>query len=108
MLYLLCKELDLKQNCTEEDDSIDNNEGSKCGYENVSDDGKDTPSSSGDGKKNNEKEENLTPEEKEKVSKIFVMSGCCVFRIIYIYIYIIGFTAIKNYYFILVGRKETK
>ena len=47
----------------EEDDSLDNNEGSKCGDENVSDDGKDTPSSSGDGKKSNEKEENLTPEE---------------------------------------------
>ena len=90
----------------EEDDSLDNNEGSKCGDENVSDDGKDTPSSSHDGKKSNEKEENLTPEEKEKVSKIFIMSGCCVFRIISLNI--IGFTAIKNYYLISVGRKETK
>ena len=50
----------------EEDESLDNNEDSKCDDENVSEDGKER-SSGLDGKKTSEKEENLTPEEKEKV-----------------------------------------
>ena len=50
----------------DEDESLDNNEDSKCDDENVSEDGKES-SSGGEGKKSSEKEENLTPEEKEKV-----------------------------------------
>ena len=50
----------------EEDESIDNNEDSKCDDGNGSEDDKET-SSLGDDKKDGDKEENLTPEEKEKV-----------------------------------------
>ena len=50
----------------EEDESLENNEDSKCDDENVSEDGKESLMGE-DGKKKDEKDENLTPEEKEKV-----------------------------------------
>ena len=50
----------------EEDELLENSEDNKCDAENMSDDGN-NDSSAGDGKKDEDKDENLTPEEKAKV-----------------------------------------